>query len=249
MAGIGSRSTWVTDPEGAFGLALLWGGRLALGGVALVALTYIAVWWMQGWQYRAHNATRPIVPPVDAVIVLGGGMDPDGELNIIGRARVRSAVALLERGDTAHVIFTGFGCAAGKGTSGNDGCSEAAAMRERALTEGADPDRLIVEPDARTTLENLALSLAIAEARDLHRLAVLTDAFHLTRAAALARLFGREVVPVAAEGGLFALSPAEQFPLLARETLAWWYNLGKAGAWWSLGLLGWTETERARTIQ
>ncbi len=240
----GSATGAVAGARDALHAALFWGGRLLLAGAALFALTWVAVWWMQGWQYRAHHALRPIMPPVDAVIVLGGGMDPDGELNIIGRARVGSAVALLERGDAAHAIFTGFGCG-----RGDDGCSEAAPMRARAVAQGADPGRLIVEPDARTTLENLALSFAIAEDRGFQRLAVLTDAFHLTRAAALARLFGREVVPVAAAGGLYALPPAEQFPLLLREALAWWYNLGKAGAWWGLGLLGWTEDDRARTIR
>ena len=223
---------------------VLVGARLALAGVVLLAFTYLAVWWMQGWQYAAHNAARPVGPPVDAVIVLGGGMDPDGEFNIIGRARVRSAVALLDRGDAGHAIFTGFGC-----EGGADGCSEAVAMRARALADGADPDRLIVEPDARTTLENLALSFAMAEARGFERLAVLTDAFHLTRAVALAKLFARDVVPVAAEGGLYALPAAEQFPVLMRETLAWWYNLGKAAAWGGLGLLGWTEAERLQVVR
>jgi uncharacterized SAM-binding protein YcdF (DUF218 family) len=220
------------------------GGRLALAGVALVALTYSAVWWMQGCQYGAHRSSRAVAPPVDAVIVLGGGMDPDGELNIIGRARVQSALALLQRGEAANAIFTGFGCAGAE-----DGCSEAAAMRARAEASGADPDRLIVEPDARTTLENLVLSFAIAEERGFRRLAVLTDAFHLTRAVALARLLGREVVPVAAEGGLYSLPAAEQFPVLMRETMAWWYNLGKAAAWQGLGLLGWTEAERGQVIR
>ena len=224
--------------------ALLWGGRLALLGIALLALTYLAVWCMQGWQYRTHYLSRPIAPPVDAVIVLGGGMDADGEFNIIGWARVRAAVALLARGDAAQAIFTGFGCA-----EGDDGCSEAAKMRARALAEGAEPGRLLVEPDARTTLQNLTLSFAIADERGFDRLAVLTDAFHLTRAVALARLLGREVVPVAAKGGLYWLPTAEQMPMLMRETLAWWYNLGKAAAWTGLGLLGRTNAERARAIR
>ncbi len=224
--------------------ARVWAGRLVVAGAAVLALTFLAVWWMQGWQYDAHNAARPLAPPVDAVVVLGGGMDPDGELNIIGRARVGSAVALLERGDALHAIFTGFGC-----EGGEDGCSEAAAMHARAVANGADPDRLIVEPDARTTLENLALSFAIADERGFRRIAVLTDAFHLTRAVALARLFDREVVPVAARGGLYALPAAEQVPLLARETLAWWYNIGKAVAWQGLGLFGWTEVERRQVVR
>ena len=241
---MGPASGSATGATSALRVALVSAVRLALAGAAVVALTYLAVWWMQGWQYAAHRASRAIAPPVDAVIVLGGGMDPDGEFNIIGRARVQSAVALLDRGDAAHAIFTGFGC-----VSADDGCSEAATMRARAVVSGADPDRLIVEPDARTTLENLFLSFAIADARGFRRIAVLTDAFHLTRAVALARLLGREVVPVAAEGGLYSLPPAEQFPVLARETLAWWYNLGKAAAWRGLGLLGWTEAERGQVLR
>lgn len=223
---------------------LRWGARLALLGLAILGLTYFAVWWMQDWQYRRYHSSSVIVPPVDAVIVLGGGMDPDGDFNIIGRARVGAAVELLSRGDAAHAIFTGFGCA-----DGDDGCSEAAAMRARAVENGADPGRLIVEPDARTTLENLTRSLAIADQRGFRRVAVLTDAFHLTRAVALARLLGREVVPVAAKGGLRWLPPAEQFPVLMRESLAWWYNLGKAAAWTGLGLLGRSEAERAELVR
>ncbi len=166
-------------------------------------------------------------------------------LNIIGRARVRSAVELLARGDAAHAIFTGSGCARGE----SDGCSEAAIMRARAVAGGADPARLIVEPNALTTLQNLTFSFAIADERGFGRLAVLTDAFHLTRSVALARLLGRDVVPVAADAGLYWLPAAEQFPLLMRETLAWWYNLGKAAAWKGLGLIGWSEAERAQVVR
>jgi uncharacterized SAM-binding protein YcdF (DUF218 family) len=224
-------------------LALIWGGRVAAGGLVLLALTYLAVWLMQGWQQRTHHVARPVVPPVDAVIVLGGGMDPDGTLNTIGRARADAAMRLLARGDAAHAIFTGTGFA------GDAAPSEAAAMRARALARGAERERLIVEPDARTTLENLTLSFAIADRKGFGRLAVLTDAFHLTRALALARLLGRDVVPVAVDRGAGALPAAEQVPVLLRETLAWWYNLGKAAAWAGLGLLGWTEAARAKAIR
>jgi hypothetical protein len=33
-----------------------------------------------------------------------------------------------------------------------------------------------------------------------------------------------------------------------RETAAWGYNLYKAGAWWLLGLLGYSDAEREQVV-
>ena len=93
-----------------------------------------------------------------------------------------------------------------------------------------------------------SLASSSAGGRSFGRIALPTDAVHLTRAAALARLLGREVVLVAAGGKPCAPAVAEQVPMHLREMRAWWRNPGKAAAWIALGLLG-CQGDRARVIR
>lgn len=178
---------------------------------------------------------------VDAVIVLGGGMDPDERLNFLGRQRVETALALLAEGKARVAIFTG-------AIRETDAVSEAELMRRHAISLGAAPERLRVEPAALTTLENLRFALAIARAEGLSRIAIVSDGFHLTRAGMLARLLDVPDAVLVASPGLADDRRSTRAALIWRETLAWWLNVAKAVGWTGLGWLGVPEAERGRWI-
>jgi uncharacterized SAM-binding protein YcdF (DUF218 family) len=220
---------------------LRWAVLVALAGAALLAVTFAGVMAAERHAFRTLSHTRPA--DLDAVIVLGGGMAPDGAMNHRGRDRVRAARHMLAEGHAEVAIMSG---GAGIGPL----FAEAVQMASYAREIGMAEDRILLEPRSLTTLENLRFSFRLAEARGLERLGIVTSAFHLHRALMLARLLGRGDV----EG--FAAEPVpERFILfsrlgpLVRETLAWWFNLGKAAGWIGLGALGWSEAERGAVIR
>lgn len=190
---------------------------------------------------RAHASGRSLAAPVDAVIVLGASMDPDGRPAWNSRRRVQAAVALLNEGRTGVLIFSGGGPAGLFSSVGE-------LMRDHALELGAPADRLLVETKSHTTIENLENSLPLAVARGYRRIALLSDAFHLARARALAAWMGRpDVALVSVDHRRWHWRP--DVPLFhLREAAAWWLNLGRVAGWHVLGLAGVPADDRWRRM-
>jgi uncharacterized SAM-binding protein YcdF (DUF218 family) len=111
---------------------------------------------------------------IDAAIVLGAALRPDGTPSPALDRRVRHAVALAAAGRVGHLLMSGGPVAHSR--------PEAAAMRDLALVLGVDAARLAVEERSRNTIENAVYALAVARDRGWRRLAVVTDLYHLPRA-------------------------------------------------------------------
>ncbi|MEO1459109.1 MAG: YdcF family protein [Pseudomonadota bacterium] len=219
---------------------LIW--TLAKAGLAAMLITMSGVYAAETIAASQNAAGRVPNDAYDAVIVLGGGMDPDVSLNYVGRTRADLAAWALFSGKAKAAIFTG-------ALVGYDGPeSEAFLMRQRALGAGVSVDQLYVEPQATTTLENLRFAFAMGDAQGFTRYAIVTDAFHLPRAMALASLLGRDVGGIAATG-VRDLGGFHRVGYMLREAMAWWYNLGKAAAWTVLGTAGWSEAEIGEVVR
>ncbi|MEM8597736.1 MAG: YdcF family protein, partial [Pseudomonadota bacterium] len=150
--------------------------RLAQLFVVVFAITLAAVWVAERQALETYRLDR--LEPVDVLIVLGGGVDPDRRLNWVGRTRANTAATALAAERAGAVIFSG------TLNSEEHPEGEAGLMRNHALNRGVDPSKLFVETDSRTTLENLRFSFSLADAQGHERIAILTDAFHLPRALA-----------------------------------------------------------------
>jgi len=212
-------------------------------GAGVFALTVLAV-LMASWRLAPAEGSAPtLAVPVDAVIVLGGGVDGDGRLGYSSRRRVDAVVALLASGAAGHAIMTG-----GLGAF-HEVTPAASMMRALAIAEGAEPERVIVEPRSVSTFENLRFAFEIAERRGFERLAILSDPFHLPRAGALAAYFGRPDIARVAASGFERDNPILRTATLIREALAWWYNLAKVGAWEAGAALGMSESAREAWIR
>ncbi|MEM6356294.1 MAG: YdcF family protein [Pseudomonadota bacterium] len=216
------------------------GSRLFQLGVVVLLITLAAVFMAERYALATYTPDR--IGRVDALIVLGGGVDPDYVLNYIGRERADTAANLLRAGRAEVAIFSGTFEEIDRPQG------EAGLMRNRAIAGGVEARRLFIEPDARTTLENLRFSFALAEAQGNRTFAIVTDAYHLPRAFALASLLGRENVEGVASIGLDEYGVFTRLAFLGREALAWWYNLGKAAVWGALGIAGMDESERGQWI-
>ncbi len=130
----------------------------AIGLAGLIALTLTQLAEIAAAELvEARHADPAALPRVNAILVLGAGMDPDGGIAWSSRRRVVAAVAALKAGRADHLILSGF--------SRDPRFAPAAeGMRDHALALGAPAASLTVEPLAATTLENLRLGYAIADA-------------------------------------------------------------------------------------
>ena len=119
----------------------------------------------------------------DAVIVLGARVNYNNRLNPCLVARVEHGAKLIQDGLAKFLIVSG-------GNDVEDGANEATAMRDMALAAGISSEQIILEPKATSTFENLEFSKIILERRNLKSVIVVTEPYHMPRAAMIARKIG-----------------------------------------------------------
>lgn len=212
-------------------------------GVGVLAVTLAAVVYFSSEVRNAHLNGASLDRPVDAIIVLGAGVTGDGRLAYSSRRRAEGAARMLAEGRAKALILSG-----GLGKY-HPTTPSGALMRDVAQAAGAPLDAMIVEPRSVSTFENLRYSFAIAEARGFQRLALLSDPFHLTRAQALARYFGKPDVALIAVDGFDREHWYIRAAMLIREAMAWWLNLGKVAGWEALAAIGVDESAREGVIR
>ncbi|GGF48671.1 hypothetical protein GCM10011519_23370 [Marmoricola endophyticus] len=131
---------------------------------------------------RGYGRT-PTTGDVDVVVVLGSRV-VRGRVPPLLRARLETAERVREetvaRGGDPWLVCSG---AQGR----DEEMSEGRAMVDWLAGHGTPADRLVAEEQARTTSENLRLSLALAQERGAGRSpVVVTNGYHVFRAALLA---------------------------------------------------------------
>jgi hypothetical protein len=126
-------------------------------------------------------------PTLDALIVLGARLNPEGRAGRIARLRVEHALHLWqEGGEICYLILTG-GCS----REGLD-ISEARAMADHALDRAEahwSPKLrerlqacLVLEETSRTTWESACRTLPLIRELNLAAVGLVSDALHLRRA-------------------------------------------------------------------
>lgn len=202
--------------------------RLAKGALILYALTAALISLLALLQSRAEPES---FAPVDVIVVLGGGMDADGTLHLASRLRVQKGVALFQAGTAPKLLFTG-GRAVATGPSAGD------MMARLAMQLGVPAAAIVTETRAHSTLQNALFSLP--KIQNSTRILIVTEGFHLPRSwlsfqwAALVE--ARSLDISLARSTIFR--PASGAKLVAREALAFWFNLGRAALWHMGGWLG-----------
>ncbi len=160
----------------------------------------------------------------DVIVVLGAAVGAGGEPSAALRRRVAEGVRRFEAGAAPVLLLSG-----GKGGGTGGGVpAEAEVMRDLVLAAGvaagvAD-ERLVLETESRSTLENARCSARIMGARGWTKALVVTDAVHLPRTLLAFRALGIEAKGAAVMGGARD-EPLWTWPYhLAREALAFlWY--------------------------
>lgn len=194
--------------------------KRCVGGVALLwALPLLALVVTD----LRRPETPPLPAPADAIICLGAGMSYRG-WHLPGPAstrRARSCAELYHAEVAPVILFTG---------AGHDRGSAAEAMARLTQADGVPEAAILLEHEARSTLQNAAFSLALLPA-GTDRVVIVTDAFHIPRSWMVFHVLGapdmafypaRDIYTT--EDGPRARSRTEW---LLRESVVIWTNLGR----------------------
>lgn len=177
----------------------------------VASLSMCAVIDAYGMLDRAENA--------DVIIVLGSQVLRRGRPGRSLARRADHAVALYEQGFAEHIICSG-------GFSQSSPFSEAQVACDRIVAGGVPSEAVIYEEKASSTEENAAFSAAIMRERSWSRALIVSDGYHLLRAAWMFQRAGIEAFPSPAQISGGSMNVIERFWRSMREVAALgWYGV------------------------
>ena len=160
-------------------------GRMAvfLSTLALVTIAFTPI-GLYGLDSVESVYERPSLPDrVDGILVLGGGVDwlvAEGrgtlELSSAGD-RITHTVILANKFPNAKIIYSGK-----QGLSGESEDGKNLSVVSTFVELGIARDRIVIEPNARNTLENVHFSYQLIRPKPDDTWLVVTSAFHMQRA-------------------------------------------------------------------
>ncbi|MCK9792518.1 YdcF family protein [Isoptericola sp. 4D.3] len=166
-----------TTPADAAPRARRPGRRRALavtaGALALAVAAPVA--WVQLTGQTRVRPSVEAVEPVDAILVLGAGLRPDGTPSPYLRRRLDAAAELYLAGAADRVVLSGDGQPRADGTP----YDEPGSMREWILERGVPDEALVLD---REGLDTTASCRRTAELTGARTAVVVTQDYHLRRA-------------------------------------------------------------------
>lgn len=202
----------ILPPAGPILLALfglLLARRWARTGTVLVLLSLAGLWLLAApavsdalrLDLERQYPAVPLddVPRAEAIVVLGGGIDPPHSNNPHpdlndASDRYWHAFRLWRAGKAPEIVISG-----GAMPWQDARSSEADAAVRFLVDLGVPARRVIVESSSLNTRQNANLSANVLRARGANRILLVTSALHMRRARALFEDQGLDVVPAAAD--------------------------------------------------
>jgi uncharacterized SAM-binding protein YcdF (DUF218 family) len=188
-------------------LVVLFRHRVFGLGVALLGLGWLWLWatpvfsdWVRGsLEGQYPPAALEAIPAADAVVVLGGGIEPavpPRAFPDLGGAsdRVWHGARLVRAGKAPLLVLSG-GALPWRAEHG----PEAQGMLTFVTDLGIPDERILIEPKSATTRGNAVETTRLLSARGIRRILLVTSALHMRRAEAAFRAVGLEVVPAATD--------------------------------------------------
>ena len=143
--------------------------------LVLLWLAAVATWIV--WVGQRDQAA-----PADAIIVLGAAAY-DARPSPVFEERIRHGLDLYQRGYAPVLIFTG-------GYGNGARFAESQVARRYALKHGVPESAILIESSSRTTRQNLEQARKLMQQRGLHRVIVVSDPLHMSRALRLSHDLG-----------------------------------------------------------
>lgn len=194
--------------------------RICSAGIVTLLLTAMSVVILTASHQQTENNA-------DVIIVIGAGMSADGTLHRESMARAQMGIDLYTAGRAHKIHFSG-------GRAVADGPSAGGQMGRMAAAQGVPETAISIEERSLSTLQNALFSKPMLQ--DAQSMILVTEAFHLPRARASFWWMGYQNIHTA-HAGRFRRTNTNRINLrmLGRETIAIWFNLGRAIAWSATG--------------
>lgn len=159
--------------------------RYLFYGLALSVLLVSAAFLSVVWEvYSTGKQRLPSYFHADAAVVLGAAAW-DKRPSPVFRERINHAITLFQSQRVDKIAFTG-------GTPKKGYMTEAEVGRRYALKQGVPPQKILLENTSRNTYENLRNIRPVLQANGIERIVIVSDPYHLARAAAMAEDLGIE---------------------------------------------------------
>jgi uncharacterized SAM-binding protein YcdF (DUF218 family) len=195
-------------------------GAFALAAYLVAALTPAASWLLPARDDpgRGHRAPEAAAgPPADAIVVLASQLTAGGDLDDASLARTVEGVRLYRAGRARLLVLSGNSDA---WRADESAPTEAKRRASLARDLGVPAAAILTFAGGTTTRSEVARLAALAKPRGIRDIVLVTDASHMTRAAAVFARDGFTVRPA-------PLPPRGEGPGavlgLASEWAAWWY--------------------------
>lgn len=156
--------------------------------------------------------------PADAIVVLGAVVLPGGVASGSLRARAEAGAALFLAGGAPRIVTTGANHMSPPG--------EAVVARAILLARGVPDSAITMEDKSRNTQGNLFNARGILP-KEIVRVWIVTEPFHMARALAIARAVGFEPLPWPVDSPAWR-RPASRFRHLVRDGVSFAFH--RAGA-------------------
>jgi uncharacterized SAM-binding protein YcdF (DUF218 family) len=147
--------------------------------------------------------------PVDAIVVLGAAQY-NGRPSPVLRARLDHALELYREGQAPLVIVTG-------GIGRGDTTSEAAVSRRYLVARGVPDSAVVVESEGRTTRASMNAVRQWLRDRQLRRILLVSDPFHMFRLRLEARRTALEAYTSPTESSPISHNPVLELRYLLAE--------------------------------
>jgi uncharacterized SAM-binding protein YcdF (DUF218 family) len=147
--------------------------------------------------------------PADAIVVLGGGVRPDGTLSLTSLVRVIRGLVLYGQAAAPTIVFSGSEEVGTRTTT-----AEAATEMARHL--GVPGTAVLADGRGRTTREEAEVLGPMLHAKGIRRILLVTGGLHLRRAVPLFERRGFVVLPAPADAVSLSTRVPEERLLLLR---------------------------------
>lgn len=182
---------------------------LAVGWLYLCSTALFANFLMGTLERGFVPRAMSVIGKADAIVLLGGAMRGDTHMGTLPDLnqhadRLVHAVALYKAGKAPVVILTGGGFEGAR--------PEAQQMKDILVVMGVPAQHILLEIQSRDTHDNAVYTAQLLKASGMHRILLVTSAYHMRRSLALFAAQGLEVVP----------APTDYQQLVAKQVLPDW---------------------------
>lgn len=152
-------------------------------GLIISVLFILTAFLGNVWQvYSSGNQVLSKNEHADAAVVLGAAAW-NKQPSPVFRERINHAITLYQSGRVNKIIFTG-------GTPKKGYMTEAEVGRRYAIKQGVATKNILFENTSRNTYENLYNIKPLLRANNINSIIIVSDPYHLARAAAMAQDLG-----------------------------------------------------------